>query len=1205
MNTKLNVNMKPLMFNVMLAVALMANQSLVYAACTDNGDGTFLCSGTSDNIDNPTPLTSVTLDNTSGVTTLNNATFNFETIAAQSSILNTTSSVGFSFAINTVGTSDVVINNTGGVINVDGSGRVFNPAGWTTDDDGRLLNDGMLVGIAAGINATSGLALLTINNNIFNDGIFHEAFGATNVPGMITNNVMFSNEILTSANLTAAVNTNAQTLNVNGDALYSSIYSYGGASYTPPTILDGTQVATINSAGITNINLTGFGTIIDLHVVDRNPLLSQVQAENPNLAIAFNTQDVGPRNSVINVQDASILALHLGSGAHLVNLSPAGSVSNIFVDQRDAEVVEVVGGVANTLYKVHGDRTFTLNSANQRGPENVTINGVVGAVNTLNYTAVNGTTFGNVTANGLGNNTLNLTCVATALAGAGCGYSGVYTGLTNINLMGNSDVAATIGDFTATDNITLSGNMRYGFLGQLTAQNVVIGNGIELFAPTSFSAAVPQTMGSITGNLINNGNINVGEATLNVDGTAMMNAGTRLTVQVTETVNGALNATGGTTFNASSQLKVNTKPNAYVVDGSSYTIATNITGLPIILNELGFLQWKVNNINNNLVVSSDSGIPDSLASRLTLGARNAADVLFTYQGSDVQTQRFLAQIQALSGENAVIAAERLRPEINDGAIRMVLGNTDKLFNIVNTRLLSNYIYTDMIDQNDALYKRQYFAAADQGTRSDDSKVSKSNPNLGIWVQGFGDRASQQSMQGADGYGLSAVGMAAGVDKVFDDLGNTKLGFAFGYARGNVTNTGQTVNNRLDSNSFMAMAYGFHATDDWFINGAVGLGRHTYETRRQLLDFSAVGSHDSVQFATNFNAGMPFSFNDDITLIPMVSFDYSHIKESGYTEDWMIRVPKLDFSGPIPVPIYINNDPQYVMVNSPTNLAIESRRFDSFRAGIGGRAIYEYQQTDWGAEIELHAMLKHEFADLAQNSTAKFAFGSPSFESPGIRPARNDLTVGGSVRLTGQDDDDQLTLLTSYDANFREKFFGQTMTLNLRYDFDQASAYIKKAKQKLRQLHNKNAPQQEIEATEKEISEIQKYIQLGINGNASSPEEIKKQKEIDSTLKTWASALSNKNLDIYFNSYAANFESTSGETRQQWERKRKSELSKATNPSIQISYLTIQTNGNKAMAIFNQNELINNSYVPIQKIIDFENKNGRWLITREDSISLLD
>ncbi|MEQ1766699.1 MAG: autotransporter outer membrane beta-barrel domain-containing protein, partial [Methylotenera sp.] len=96
-----------------------------------------------------------------------------------------------------------------------------------------------------------------------------------------------------------------------------------------------------------------------------------------------------------------------------------------------------------------------------------------------------------------------------------------------------------------------------------------------------------------------------------------------------------------------------------------------------------------------------------------------------------------------------------------------------------------------------------------------------------------------------------------------------------------------------------------------------------------------------------------------------------------------------------------------------------------------------QEKGWGADLELHGLYRHEFGNVAQDNFARFVTGGNSFLSPGVKPTRDDFVLGGSVRLTGDDENDQLTLLTSYDANFREKYFGQIMTLNMRYDFYQA------------------------------------------------------------------------------------------------------------------------------------------------------------------------
>ncbi len=1185
-----------LKLNVALALALLGCATTVHAACVDNGDGTFTCSGTSDNIDNPTSMAgTVTLDNASGAVVLNNTTTDPDVLGSKTTITNSAMTVGASSTLVTNGGNDVVINNTGSVIEMNGSARVFNPAGWSNDAAGHLYNDGVAVGMAAAINATSGLNSLTINNLYVNDGLFHPSTFEDGVHSLISN----------YGDYTAAIYTNTPLLTINNSSFIGTVFSFGGATYTPPAVLDGTQYAAVSNAGTTVVNISGNGTgyIDSLYVVDRNPLLMQAQAADGSLALAYGAADVGPRNSVINVGygASGIGNLYLGSGAHVVNVgdgfSGSNSIRNITVDQHDAEVVDVSGGVATTLYKVHGDRTFTYNSINQFGPGNITIHDVAGAVNAINATGIVGTVYSTIQADGLGDNSLSMGCGAPPLAYspdlARCAYQMTASGMSTINFSG--EPTNLFGSFSASGDINvLASRMYFYSSGSLTAANVVVGAGANLDAggvdlntsSVNRMTGHNQVMGSITGNLVNYGGIYLGDATLNVSGDSTMHTGSTLGVGIGLSRVGLLDTGGVASFASDSTVTVNIKQGASVRDGESHVIANHASGLPSIQNNGGLVQWSLANAGGDLILNADVGVPDTLAASVTPAARNATKEFFGYSGTNRPAVKLMAELETFGGRDIVRAVERLRPEINDGALRMVLGNTDKLFNIIDARMLDHYLSAAGANPGNA------------GLASGDEIPQ----GKGIWVQGIGDRGSQKALDGIDGYGLSSVGMAAGMDRTLDADGDQRVGIAFGYARGNIVDAGNTVNNRVDTSSYMAMAYASRAWDDWYVNGAMGFGRHVYDTHRQLLDMTAIGHHDSWQFAARIDAGMPMAYNESLTFVPMVSLDYSHLKESGYRENGVAPGALMVATGnpqyPY-APVIINGVPQFELVSSPINLAISGRSFDSYRAGLGGKAIYSLQEPGWAAEVELHGMLRHEFGDLALDSTARFVIGGDSFSSPGVRPVRNDIILGGAIRMTGDDENDQLTLLTSYDANIREKYFGQTVALNLRYDFDQAPRYLRQAAARQSVVSSAKTSGVSVTATEADIANIHQAMQPRQDND---PENMAIS-AVGQAISNWLNALSNKDVDSYFNSYAANFVVPDGSTRQQWERWRKSEITRSPNLAVKTSYLTIKPEGNQATAMFTQTASQGESREMVQKVVDLENRGGRWLIVREESIAL--
>lgn len=1109
-------------------------------------------------------------------------------------------------AITAFGENPVTVNNLGGKIQTEGSSDFSDPYGW--DNHGfNFLRPGMphyygvVMAPQAAIIAGPEVSSLTVNNLTLNPDVFYAHlgdFGSQGVRGQISG----------GGDLTAGVYTNSPVLNVFNTGDINSVWSFAGASYTPPEVQDGTQYASVTSAGVTNITVgdgTHYAYIDQVLVVDREPLrlLAQQRAAAAGIDLEFGYSPdlVGPRNSVINVADHSgIGTLQLGSGAHVVNVATeySGSgIGTIVVDQGDSAVVNFTRSrdpvtrkwsmASETLYKLHGERTFTLNSWNQYGHD-ITLNDVEGAVNTLNFFAL-GQSYASILANGLGTNTLNLNCAWSPDIflpdTAKCDFANTVTGMTTINMTGQ--LSTVSGSFQATDAINLLG--QHYFTGDLTVPTVTVGSGAILAALGNPDRWINQLMGDIHGNLVNNGTVYLGDATLDVTaytdpatgdlvgGNAVMNPGSMLKVGIGPERAGYLNTAGTTSFVDGAVVTVNIKDGAFVLDGESHVIANNVSGTPTILNNLSFVQWGLSELNGDLLLTADVGISNALVPLVTPAAHSAANAFFASSVDEPQVRDLQATLQTFEGEEVIRAAERLHPEINDGAIRMVLGNTDKLFGILDSRLLDSYLSASRL--------------AALGVEQEGLTTGN-----GLWVQGYGDRGIQDERRGVDGYDTSSVGMAMGIDRALDDVGDTRLGFAFGYARGNVTNSGNTVNNRIDVDSYLGTVYASHNYEQWYLNGAVGFGRHVYDTSRQLLQHSANGSHDSWQVAARVDAGFPLLFGDNLAFIPMASFDYSHVRESGYSERGRTSV-LLPTDPDIPVDFRV---PEFELVGSPINLHVDGRDVDSYRAGLGGKLIYTLQEPDWAAELELHAMLRHEFGDIAQDTTARFlvaGLGS-DFKSPGLEPARDGIQLGGRVRLTGADENDQLTLLTSYDADIRDEYFGQTVTLNVRWDFDQATRYTRRANdRKIRAFTREAAaPVLPVSATEQDIAALSEAMRSDTANAPATNEEL----AVDLALGTWLNAQSSKNLDVYFNSYAASFVTPDGSSRQQWERTRRTELTRAANDAITVSYLTVKPDGDaRAMAMFT----LTTGNETVQKIVDLENRSGHWLIVREDTIAL--
>jgi outer membrane autotransporter protein len=1205
-------------WSVLLVLTLYSLPQAVYAACTDHGDGTFSCSGTSENTGNQVGLT--VLDNSTADVVLNNTSVDkaVETLISNDPTLANT---GPSHTLSlTGGSGEATINNTGVIQSARGYYTTTEDSGsfsvtyteqnptsilFTAAADGTLLNNGSTAGVDAAVYGDAGTTKLTINNTYPYDG----QTGATYRSGRILARGEFSAAIYGSMQQLIINNNNdirndsSATYSGAADESYTAghwaIASYGGATYTAPAVLDGTQYATVTSAGMTVIN-NGSNAMItgSILVVDSDPLLKAAQALDSSLVLAYSASDVGPRDSVINNLGQIYGNIYLGSGNHVLNngltLGEDGNAilnSNIYVDQSATAVTSVSGGVSTTEYLVAGGRTFTFNQMGQFYGS-ITINDVAESVNTINAYAgfmnsASSTTSGNpnfdITTNGLGSNIFNIYC---ATSGSSCTASGNWIGLSELNAYGTtwnfSDTSQVIDVSGGT--ITLASN-RVIFGGSMIADEVIVNGELRGILASGTDVVNQDSIGTITGHLVNNGSIVIRDATLTVNGDATFNSGSVLNLRINSAGNGGLSISGQGTFASDSTVVVSAK-DYYFRTGDTFTIATNSSGDPIIIGPGAIVNLSSSDSTGDIILTARVGIPDYL--NVTTAGNNAVNVLMNYSGSDSGLVALQQEIQALGAEDLKRAAERLRPEVNNSLVRMTLQHSDRVLGLVESHLFDTYL---------AQVKGEPRVPVD----------GKLPSGAGIWFQGFGGIGTQDTRNNVDGYTGTSTGMAAGMDRLVGSSDTLRAGFAGAYAYGNIDNRGYTDAHRTNINSYMGLVYGAWNADPWYVNGALGLARNTYATERIALGQSAEANHESWQFSAKVDAGWPLMVNDLLTVVPMGMLSYNRINEDGYTE----KGRDYDVSG---ASYYTPGE--MTSTDSAINLKIGSKTYDSYRAGLGGKVLLNIQQPDYNAGVELRAQLVREFGDLTNNSVAQFTHGGPVFYSPGIRPARDTLVLGSSVRLTGSDANDQLTLLASLDAELREQYFGQAMTLMLRYDFDQGPSYEKKASYRKAAALVRQQATRAVQATDRDIARLSQAMTakntdlmdelLAADLKSTDPAvraNAEKRQAVKVAIDNWINAMLNGNSQVYFNSYAADYVNEEGLTRSQWEQKRRRELKEGANTAMHIADLTIEVENNKVYGIFTQTQMVASQPQTVRKAVALQERNGRWLIVSEERIAM--
>ena len=105
-------------------------------------------------------------------------------------------------------------------------------------------------------------------------------------------------------------------------------------------------------------------------------------------------------------------------------------------------------------------------------------------------------------------------------------------------------------------------------------------------------------------------------------------------------------------------------------------------------------------------------------------------------------------------------------------------------------------------------------------------------------------------------------------------------------------------------------------------------------------------------------------------------------------------------------------------------------------------------------------------------------------------------------------------------------------------------------------------------------------------------------EVESAVRAWASAWSDKNVPAYLAAYGRDFVPPNGMTRAEWEAKRESLITGKSSISIKLSKLKVNLSGNKAQVSFVQAYKADTIDTVKPKTLWLAKAGGRWLIVKE-------
>jgi outer membrane autotransporter protein len=268
-----------------------------------------------------------------------------------------------------------------------------------------------------------------------------------------------------------------------------------------------------------------------------------------------------------------------------------------------------------------------------------------------------------------------------------------------------------------------------------------------------------------------------------------------------------------------------------------------------------------------------------------------------------------------------------------------------------------------------------------------------------WVQGLGAWGKQDARGGADGYQISAYGIAGGLET--DLSAHEVAGLTIGYTRAGTRGSDNASGNDVNVDAISIGGYMGRDMGGWTLDSSLMLGGNHYSSTRTVsfLGETVNGSYDGWQIGARVEAGLPFAINNTWSGRWLAGLRASHLGNDGYTE-----------SG-----------------NPAVAQNVASSNANSVQPTLGAEL---NRVGEDGGRLQLRVRYLHELAGNP-DVTASFVAGGPSFTATGAPPNRDSLQFGTSYRWNSKQGS---FVMVGYDAEIRDRSLISQVTARAGWAF---------------------------------------------------------------------------------------------------------------------------------------------------------------------------
>jgi len=249
----------------------------------------------------------------------------------------------------------------------------------------------------------------------------------------------------------------------------------------------------------------------------------------------------------------------------------------------------------------------------------------------------------------------------------------------------------------------------------------------------------------------------------------------------------------------------------------------------------------------------------------------------------------------------------------------------------------------------------------KGGMVQETMMTQESNRWSVFLEGTGGSASVDGDGNGSAYDFKNMGVTLGADLRVNE--NLVVGLLGSYVKGDAS----LVNGgNIDVESYKAAVYATWFKDGFYVDGLLGAGINSYDTRRSSLLGYAEGSPDGWDLNAMVNAGYDIHMGNWI-FSPNASLSYTRVTLKSFSE-----------------------------TGSLTPLNYPTQHQESLRSELGASIAYRAAFNGVIITPQVRVAWQHEFMDSTLSMRSNFASGGSSFTVDGPRTSRDRAVVSAGI-----------------------------------------------------------------------------------------------------------------------------------------------------------------------------------------------------------------